>query len=110
VPCAAAPGLTTPKTSLHASERDTPRLQHARQDDRQRLTTRDLRRWKCVDEASVQLAMTRLYGRAPAGARVVGSVPQHDGPPVTMRGALGIHGLQAVMTVNGATEADVLRP
>jgi transposase len=26
-----------------------------------------------------------------------------------MRGALGLHGLQAVMTVDGATEADVFR-
>lgn len=53
--------------------------------------------------------MTRADGRAPAGERVVGSVPQHDGPHVTMLGALGMHGLQAVMTVNGATDADVCR-
>jgi transposase len=53
--------------------------------------------------------MTRLYGRAPAGERVVGSVPQHDGPPVTRLGALGLHGLQAVMTVEGTTDADVCR-
>ena len=64
---------------------------------------------KCVDESSVNLAMTRLYGRAPAEERVVGSVPQNYGPNVTMLGALGIQGLQAAMTVNGATDADVFR-
>jgi transposase len=53
--------------------------------------------------------MTRLYGRAPAGDRVVGSVPRNYGPHVTMLGALDIHGLQAVMTVDGATDADVFR-
>ena len=54
--------------------------------------------------------MTRLYGRAPAGERVVSSVPQNYGPHVTMLGTLGIHGLQAVRTVEGATDTDVCRP
>jgi transposase len=109
VPCAPAPGLTPPQKSLHASERDAPRLQHARQDYRQRITALDRRRVTCVDEARVNLAMTRLYGRAPAGERVVGSVPQNYGPHVTRLGALGVQGLQAVMTVDAATDAEVLR-
>jgi transposase len=62
-----------------------------------------------VDESGVNLAMTRLYGRAPRGVRVVGSVPQNYGPNVTILGALGIQGLQAVMTVDGATDAEVFR-
>lgn len=53
--------------------------------------------------------MTRLYGRAPTGERVIGSVPQNYGPNVTMLGALGVHGLHAVMTVDGATDTDVFR-
>jgi transposase len=53
--------------------------------------------------------MTRRYGRAPAGERVVGSVPQNYGPNVTLLGALSVQGLQAVMTVDGATDADVFR-
>jgi transposase len=109
VPSAPAPGLTPQQKSLHASERDTLRVQQARQDYRQRLTALDLRRLKCVDESGVNLAMTRLYGRAPAGERVVGSVPQHYGQRVTMLGAMGVQGLQAVMTVDGATDADVFR-
>jgi hypothetical protein len=54
--------------------------------------------------------MTRRDGRTPTGQRVVGSVPQHDGPNVTMLGALGPPGLHAVMTGDGATDADVFRP
>jgi transposase len=69
----------------------------------------DFRRLKFVDEAGVNLAMTRLYGRAPTGARVVGSAPQNYGPNVTRLGAVGIQGLRAVMTVDGATDADVFR-
>jgi transposase len=65
---------------------------------------------KFVDESSVNLAMTRRYGRAPTGQRVIGSIPQNYGPNVTMLGALGVHGLHAVMTVDGATDADIFRP
>jgi len=53
--------------------------------------------------------MTRLYGRAPKGVRVIGSVPQNYGQNVTMLAALGHHGLQAMMTVEGATDAAVFR-
>ena len=53
--------------------------------------------------------MTRLYGRAPKGERVIGAVPQNYGQNVTMLGALGVHGIQAVMTVEGATDTDVFR-
>jgi hypothetical protein len=65
---------------------------------------------KGVDESGVNVAMTRLYDRAPRGERVVGAVPHHDGQHGTMLGALGVHGLQAVMTVEGAMETTVLRP
>jgi transposase len=94
---------------LHASERDTPRIQQARQGYRQKITALDLQHLKFVDESGVNLAMTRLYGRAPAGERVVGSVPQNYGPNVTMLGTLGIQGLHAVLTVDGATDTDVFR-
>jgi transposase len=68
-----------------------------------------VRRLKFVDESGVNLAMTRLYGRAPSGERVIGSVPQNYGANVTMLGTLGAPGLQAVMTVEGATDAEVVR-
>jgi transposase len=110
VPGAPAPGLPTPQKSLHASERDTPRVQQARQAYRQRITALDLRRVKCVDESGVNLAMTRLYGRAPTGERAIGSVPQNYGQHVTMLGTLGVQGLEAVMTVDGATDTEVFRP
>ncbi len=53
--------------------------------------------------------MTRLYGRAPKGERVIGAVPQHYGANVTMLAALGRHGVEAVMTIDGATDAEVFR-
>jgi len=102
-------GAAAKKKSLHATERETPRVQHARARYRQRIAKLDRRRLKFVDEAGVNLAMTRLYGRAPKGARVVGTVPQNYGDNITLLGALDQQGIQAVMTVNGATDADVFR-
>jgi transposase len=64
---------------------------------------------KCIDESGANLAMTRVYGCAPIGERVIGSVPQHDGQHVTRLGALGVQGLHAVMTVDGVTDTEDFR-
>ena len=104
-----AHGTAAPKKSLHASERDTERGQTARAGYWQRIAALDPQRLKCVDESGVNLALTRLYGRAPRGERVIGAVPQNYGRNVTMLGALGVHGIQAVMTVEGATDTEVCR-
>lgn len=66
-------------------------------------------RFKFIDEAGVNLALTRLYGRAPRGERVVGSVPINYGENLTMIGALSCRGLEALMTVEGATDGAVFR-
>lgn len=68
-----------------------------------------MRRWKFIDESGINLALTRLYGRAPRGQRAVGSVPLNYGANLTMIGALGVSGLEALMTVEGATDGDVFR-
>jgi transposase len=67
----------------------------------------DLGRLKFIDESGVNISMTRPYGRAPRGERVVGSALQNYGENVTMLGALSETGLCALMTVDGATDGDV---
>ena len=69
--------------------------------------TLDLHRLKFIDESGINLAMTRLYGRAPRGERALGSAPRNYGQNVTMLGALSCTGLEAVMTIEGATDSDV---
>jgi len=69
----------------------------------------DAERFKFIDESGVNLAMTRRYGRAPKGERVIGAVPQNYGANVTMLAALGSQGIEAVMTLDGATDAEVFR-
>jgi transposase len=94
---------------MHASERDTPRVQAERLHYRDLSAALDLRRVKFIDESGINLALTRLYGRAPRGERALGSAPQNYGQNVTILGALSCTGLEAVMTVEGATDADVFR-
>ena len=53
--------------------------------------------------------MTRPYGRAPSGGRAVGGVPQNYGSNLTMIAALGVGGLAALMTAEGATLGEALR-
>ena len=51
--------------------------------------------------------MTRRYGRARRGQRVHDAVPKNWGRNVTILGSLSCHGLEAVMTVEGATDGAV---
>lgn len=51
--------------------------------------------------------MTRDYARGPRGERVQGYVPRNRGTVTTMIGAMGLDGVRALMTVEGATDAEV---
>jgi transposase len=97
------------KKSLHASEQDTERVQQARAAYWEETVALDPERFKFIDESSVNLAMTRRYGRAPRGERVIGAVPQNYGTNVTMLAALGSQGVEAVITIESATDAEVFR-
>ena len=84
-------------------------VQQARAEYQEEVAPLDPRCFKFIDESGVNLAMTRLYGRAPRGERVIGAVPHNYGPNVTMLAALGSQGVEAVMTIDGATDAEVFR-
>lgn len=51
--------------------------------------------------------MTRLYGRAAKGERVIETVPQNYGENVTMLASLSFSGIEAPMTVSGAVDGIV---
>jgi len=69
----------------------------------------DLRRLKFIDESGVNLALTRLYGRAPRGQRAVGSTPINYGQNLTLIGALSSGGIEALLAIEGATDGEVFR-
>lgn len=58
----------------------------------------DPSRLKFIDESGVNISMTRLYGRAQRGERVLGSVPHDHGPNVTIIGSMGLDGIVAAMS------------
>jgi transposase len=61
-----------------------------------------LRRLKFLDESGGNLGMTRLYGRAAPGERVVEATPGISGPHYTVIATLGMQGVQAPLLFEGA--------
>jgi transposase len=53
--------------------------------------------------------MTRLWGRAPRGERIAEATPQSHWQVLTTLGAMSLRGIEAVMTVDSATDGDVFR-
>jgi transposase len=61
-----------------------------------------LSRLKFLDESGVNLGMTRLYGRAAPGERVVEATPGISGAHYTLVAALSLKGVQAPLLFEGA--------
>jgi transposase len=60
-----------------------------------------------IDEAGVNIAMTRPYARSLQGTRAHATKPCNKGKNMTMLGALSLEGLTASMTIEGSTDTDV---
>jgi transposase len=95
------------KKTLTATEQATPRIQELRRRFTEISKDLDPTRLVFIDEAASHIAMTRGYARAPRGERAHGSVPRNAGTVTTMIGALDLWGVRAMMTVEGATDAEV---
>jgi transposase len=68
-------GITRKKKTLHAQKRDQPDVQAQRAAFTERLAAVGLEHLVFIDEFGATTAMTRRYGRAPAGERVKGATP-----------------------------------
>jgi transposase len=73
---------------------------------RRRARHLDKRRFIFVDETAVNTAMTRRYGRSPKGERAYDSAPRNYGSHTSVIGAMGLRGLVAALTVEGAVDTD----
>jgi transposase len=60
-----------------------------------------------LDEFGINLAMTRTHARAPLGARATVTEPSHHGGTISVISALGVHGVCAPMTIEGAVNSEV---
>jgi len=95
------------KKTLTATEQASPRVQELRSRFTEISKDLDPTRLVFIDEAASHIAMTREYARAPRGERAHGTVPRNAGTVTTMIGALDLWGVRAMMTVEGATDAEV---
>jgi transposase len=67
----------------------------------------EVERFKFLDETSVNLSLTRLYGRAAPNQRVVDSTPQPSGPQTTTLAVIGLAGISAPLVLPGAVNGSV---
>jgi len=67
----------------------------------------DVERFKFLDESSVNLSLTRWYGRAAPNQRVVDSTPQPSGPQTTTLAVIGWTGITAPLVLSGAVNGSV---
>jgi transposase len=102
-------GLTRKKKVLRAAEQDRPDVQHKRACWRGRAAGIDPDRFVFLDEIGAHTSLTRLYGRAPRGARVVDAVPQGTWETTTLVSAIRRHGVVASLVFPGATDEAAFR-
>jgi transposase len=95
--------LTYKKKTLHASERDEPRVQAKRRRYRAKVRRIEPKRLVFVDETGVNTSMTRSHARAPRGQRAEGSVPT-SWSATTVIAAVGLDGVKAPLVFSGATD------
>jgi transposase len=68
-------GITRKKKTLHAQQRDRPEVQAQRAVFTEKVAAVDPEHLVFIDEFGATTAMTRRYGRAPAGERVKAATP-----------------------------------
>ena len=95
--------ITRKKKVFRADERARPDVQRKRRRFQQKVATLDPDRLLFVDEMGATTALARLYGRAPQGERVYGSVPG-SWKTQTLISGMRLDGVVAPFTFPGATD------
>ena len=91
------------KKTLQASERKEEDRKLWREQAKE-LDSKDL---VFLDECGSNIALTRLYARAPRGKRVYGSVPRNRKKNTTLLASLSLSGMGETMLIEGAANAQV---
>jgi transposase/uncharacterized protein YnzC (UPF0291/DUF896 family) len=93
------------KKSLHDSQRETARVKALRQDYQMQFVESLgtlVKRLKFIDESGTHLGLTRLFGRAAPGQRIVEATPGYSGPHYTLVATLGWQEVTAPWIFEGA--------
>ena len=89
---------------MHAAEQDRPDVAAGRAALRAEQARLKPGRLVFIDETAVTTKMTRLYGRAPIGDRLVAKVPHGHWKTLTLVAALRVNGMTAPYVVDGAMD------
>lgn len=74
---------------------------------RKEVAELEVEHFKFLDESSINIDLTRWYGRAAPGQRVVESVPQPSGPQTTTLAVIGWTGITAPLVLSGSVNGTV---
>jgi transposase len=89
---------------LHAAEQDRPDVAAAREELKAEQPALKASRLVFIDETAVTTKMTRLYGRAPLGQRLVAKVPHGHWKTLTLVAALRVDGVTVPYVIDGAMD------
>jgi transposase len=104
-----AAGDLAKKKPLHAEEQLDPEVAAQRQGWAEWMGEVDPDRFVFIDESNAKTTMTRRYGRAPRGERVVDHAPAGKYHSTTILGALRHDGTVAAMVYEGGTTVPVMQ-
>lgn len=82
-------------------------MKRKRRKFRKEVSELEVKHFKFLDESSVNIDLTRLYGRAAPDQRVVDSVPQASGPQTTTLAVMGWTGITAPLVLSGAVNGTI---
>lgn len=89
---------------MHPNEKETERVQKLRVEFWEKIRGIPVKDLVFLDEAGVNLALIRLYARAPRGQRARGTRPHKRGKNVSMIGAIALSGIIASINLLGSTD------
>ena len=92
---------------IQAAEQDRPDVRAKRSAWAEKVPGLDPQKLVFIDETGANTKMSRRYGRAPRGQRVIGRVPHGHWKTTTFVGALRSEGLVAPMVIDGAMNGDL---
>jgi len=102
-PCYRSFKVDTEKKTLAASERK----EEERREWEEKAKHLDARKLVFLDESGSNIALTRLYGRAPKGKRARGSIPRNRGKNMTVISCLTFDGLGESLILDGAANGEL---
>jgi len=95
--------VDTEKKVLQASERK----EEERRQWREQTKELDASKFVFLDESGSNIALTRLYARAPRGKRARGSIPRNRGKNMTLIASLSLQGVGESLILDGSANTEV---